>query len=158
MAERHYYFAYGSNMNPDRVRKREMPFEEYHPGVLDGYRLVFNKRNERHPGAASANVVEAPNDWVEGVLYRLPAPEGIHAMDPFEGYPVRYDRQRLPVWHGDIICHAWVYLANEEFVADGLKPARWYLEHLLKGQPHLTEDYYRRLIGTECLPDSDLEP
>lgn len=154
----HYYFAYGSNMNPERVEWREMPFVEFHGGVLHDYRLAFNKRSVKYPGAASANVMVSRGDRVEGVLYRLPEPASIEVMDPFEGYPIRYTRERLPVIFGESVCHAWVYMANPEFLDDGLKPARWYLDHLLKGHPHLTEAYYRALALTECLPDSDVEP
>ncbi len=140
MTDIHYYFAYGSNMNSARVEKREMPFLEYHSGVLHDFVLRFNKRSAKYPGAASANVVAAPGEMVQGVLYRLPAPHSIEMMDPFEGYPVRYDRQRLPVLYGDDVCHAWVYLANADYIAEGLMPARWYLEHLLAGRPHLTDE------------------
>lgn len=154
----HYYFAYGSNMNRARVERRAMPFVDHHGGLLHDYRLAFNKRSTVHPGAASANVVHSPGDRVEGVLYRLPDHSGIEMMDPFEGYPVRYRRERLPVVAGDSICHAWVYLANDDYIAEGLRPARWYLNHLLAGEPHLSVDYLRRLAATHCLPDSDVEP
>ncbi|MDZ7686172.1 MAG: gamma-glutamylcyclotransferase family protein [Gammaproteobacteria bacterium] len=69
VTDHHYYFAYGSNMNPERVEWREMPFVELHGGVLRDYRLVFNKRSAKYPGTASANVVASPDDRVEGALY-----------------------------------------------------------------------------------------
>ena len=155
---RHYYFAYGSNMNPARVERRRMPFVEHHGGVLDGFRLAFNKRSVKVPGAASANVMAADGHRVEGVLYRLADGAGIEFMDPFEGYPVRYRREILPVTFGTDVFEAWVYLANRDYIEEGLQPARWYLDHLLEGRPHLSENYYRRLLLTECMPDSDVEP
>ncbi len=158
MTDIHYYFAYGSNMNRSRVEMREMPFVEHHGGRLHDYRLAFNKRSRVLPGAASANVIAAPGHVVEGVLYRLPEPEAIEMMDPFESYPVAYDRLRLPVLFDEQVCHAWVYLANREYVVEGRRPARWYLDHLLEGRPHLTDEYYRSLLMTECMPDSDVEP
>ena len=154
----HFYFAYGSNMNAERVRQRQMKFERHYGGVLDGYRLAFNKRSVKYPGAASANVVPARGSRVEGVLYLLRDPSEIEVMDPFEGYPVRYSRRLLEVASTDGRVPAWVYIANEEFVTHGLRPARWYLEHLLEGRPHLSDRYYERLMQTECLPDSDIEP
>ena len=145
-------------MNPKRVRQRNMAFDTYCSGVLEGYRLAFNKRSVKFPGAASANVEKAAGCKVEGVLYRLPSPEEIEVMDAFEGYPVRYRRELLPVRFGERIATAWVYIANQEFVTHGLKPARWYLEHLLTGGPYLSHSYYKELTKTDCLPDSRVEP
>ncbi len=79
-------------------------------------------------------------------------------MDPFEGYPVRYNRFLLPVETIEGPISAWVYTANEAFIAEGLKPARWYLNHLLAGKPYLTRDYYQTLAATQCLADSEIEP
>lgn len=153
-----FYFAYGSNMNPRRVEKRNMRFDEYRGGVLEGYRLAFNKRSVKFPGAASANVVPATGCRVEGVLYRLTGPAEIEVMDPYEGYPVRYRREQLPVVCEADVVTAWVYIANNEFVTHGLKPARWYLEHLLKGRPYMTSAYFDELAQTDTLPESDIEP
>ena len=153
-----YYFAYGSNMNPARVERRQMRYDRFHGGVLHDYRLAFNKRSVKYDGAASANIVPSPGDVVEGVLYKLSHPRQIEVMDPFEGYPVRYSRYALAVATGEGSVEAWVYIANEAFVAEGLRPARWYLEHLLCGQPFLSDAYYERLAATDCLPDSDVEP
>lgn len=153
-----YYFAYGSNMNPGRVDKRQMRYDHYHGGSLRDFELAFNKRSVKYPGAASANVIPAPGKVVEGVLYKLTHPAQIEVMDPFEGYPVRYSRYSLDVDCDAGTVRAWVYIANEAYVAEGLKPARWYLEHLLCGQPFLSGEYFERLAATECLPDSDVEP
>jgi len=153
-----YYFAYGSNMNPDRVRLRGMVFDHVMAGVLGDYALRFNKRSVKYPGAASANVVAHAGAVTEGVLYRLSHPDQILAMDPFEGYPVRYDRLVLPVRSGGGACAAWVYIANADHIAEGLLPARWYLDHLLAGSAYLSEPYVNRLRATECLPDSTGEP
>lgn len=153
-----YYFAYGSNMNPDRVRRRNMQFDTYSGGLLDGYRLVFNKRSAKVPGAAAANVEPGAGHRVEGLLYRLTDPDEIAVMDVFEGYPQRYRRERLPVLCGERAVSAWVYIANPAFIADGLQPARWYLQHLLAGRPWLSHDYYLALEQVATLPNSDIEP
>ncbi len=153
-----YYFAYGSNMNRARVEKRQMAFTNIEPGILHNYRLAFNKRSVKIPGAGSANVIESTGDVVEGVLYQLQSETQIRAMDPFEGYPIRYDRFLLPIATREAEKEAWVYIANESHVADGLKPASWYLKHLLAGREHLSDPYYSALLDTSCLPDSDQEP
>jgi hypothetical protein len=79
-------------------------------------------------------------------------------MDPYEGYPIRYSRQALPIVCGAHQVNAWVYIANEEFIKTGLKPAEWYLEHLLAGREFLTTAYFEELTTVECLPNSRIEP
>jgi gamma-glutamylcyclotransferase len=153
-----FYFAYGSNMNPSRVESRQMPFSGFESGVLKGYRLVFNKRSTIIPGAASANIEPAADDQVEGVIYALKDEYGIDAMDPFEGYPVRYDRTLVDIEMKQSNVQSWVYIANEAYRQSGLLPAAWYLNHLLAGEPYLSQPYFERLCRQPCLPNSDLEP
>lgn len=154
----HYYFAYGSNMNAARVKKRQMPFSSFESGVLEGYRLVFNKRSTIYPGAASANIESNPDDKVEGLLYALEDDQGIEAMDPFEGYPVRYDRTLVSIQTAGSTVQSWVYIANQTYIAEGLRPASWYLNHLLAGELYLSRPYFEKLSLIDCLPDSDVEP
>jgi len=154
----HYYFAYGSNMNPQRVQKRQMAFHSAEAGRLSHYRMRFNKRSVKYPGAASANVVAETGALTEGVVYQLSHPGQIEMMDPFEGYPVRYNRLPLPIQVNAGLVHAWVYIANEDHIQEGLSPTRWYLEHLLAGEEFLSDHYLAELKKTICLPDSDVEP
>lgn len=154
----HYYFAYGSNMNPDRVVKRQMAFHSAASGSLSHYRLAFNKRSVKYPGAASANVVPHDGAITEGVVYRLTVPAQIEMMDPYEGYPRRYDRLALPIRTEVEEVLAWVYIANRDYVTEGLNPAKWYLDHLLAGRDYLSHGYYSELLETPCIPDSDKEP
>ena len=145
-----YYFAYGSNMNPERVSARGLACVEIRPGRLDGVRLVFDKVSRYNPKAAHANVVHAPGECVEGVLYRLRSAGEILKMDPFERAPVNYGRDAVEVFsEGDRI-PAWTYFANRAVRRAGLKPPRSYLHHLLAGRPYLSPGYYRRLQGIDC--------
>ncbi|MBT6893526.1 MAG: gamma-glutamylcyclotransferase [Gammaproteobacteria bacterium] len=153
----HHYFAYGSNMNPDRVRQRKMSFESADSGQLFDYSLRFNKRSVKYPGAAAANVMAVSKGVTEGVVYRLVDPTQIEMMDPYEGYPVLYNRTALPIVTRAGVVDAWVYIANEDHVTEGLAPARWYLNHLLAGRDYLSVPYFESLCQTRCLHDSDIE-
>ena len=153
-----HYFAYGSNMNPERVRQRSMKFNHHKAGSLHNYRLAFNKRSAKFPGSASANVMLHEGAITEGVVYQLQHPEQIEMMDPYEGYPVRYSRLSIPIVCHQEIVEAWVYIANDDHITEGLKPNRWYLEHLLAGKQYLSTPYLERLQSVECLPDSHVEP
>jgi len=131
-----YYFAYGSNVNPKRMKERGAAFRSLRKARLKGYRLVFNKRTKK---GAAANVVEAPGEAVEGVLYELENPEeAIRNLDEREGYygpgeDNHYERLVMKVETPDgKLYDAVVYVAkNPEHLAEGLKPSEDYLAHLL---------------------------
>jgi len=53
---------------------------------------------------------------------------------------------------------AWVYVANADYVVEGLRPNRWYLEHLLSARDYLSADYCKMLASVSCLPETDVEP
>ncbi|MHB0774489.1 gamma-glutamylcyclotransferase family protein [Halomonas sp. WWR20] len=145
-----YYFAYGSNMNPERVAARIGATYRAMKGTLEGYRLSFNKAS-RVPGIAHANIMPQAGSRVEGVLYELMEDAQIRRMDPFEGHPRDYARELLPVQsvEGDI--PAWVYIALPALTLPALKPAQEYLTHLLAGQPFLSSEYHARLMRVETV-------
>ena len=64
----------------------------------------------------------------------------------------------LPIHSTDGVCAAWVYTANVAYIDEGLKPAQWYLDHLLAGAPLLSAAYVAMLQRVECLEDSLQEP
>lgn len=147
-----WYFAYGSNMNPARMRARGLSVGEAMAGRLPGYALCFNKRAVDRPGCAYANIRHQRDGVVEGVLYRLSTLDEIAKLDPFEGTPVYYSRERLPILSARGVQPAWVYIANPVFREDGLLPARDYLEHLLAGREFLSAAYWSTLAAWPSQP------
>ena len=91
------YFAYGSNMNPARVRERGISFHHACSASLGGFQLAFDKASRQHQGVGHANIVFAPGTWVEGVLYWLDSETEIGKMDRFESTPVNYSREVIQV-------------------------------------------------------------
>jgi gamma-glutamylcyclotransferase (GGCT)/AIG2-like uncharacterized protein YtfP len=145
------YFAYGSNMNMDRMRERGMRFERALDGQLHGFELEFRKTSRKHPGVGHANVSYAPGVTVEGVLYLLSSPDEIARMDPFERAPINYSREVVQVVTPVGTLSSWIYFANPAVLQQGLKPPRSYLDHLLAGKPFLSTAYYRKLQSWDCL-------
>ena len=143
-----FYFAYGSNMDVERVQQRGMAFVGRISGRLAGYRLVFNKRAKGHRGIAHANIELSAAGQVEGVLYALAAPESILQMDPYEGYPIRYSRTILSIETETCVAAAWVYEANAQFIETDCKPTQSYLNHLLAGAEFLSATYLADLMAT----------
>lgn len=147
------YFAYGSNMNPDRVRERGIVFHQVLGARLPGYSLAFNKSSGRHPGVGHANIVFDPAAVVEGVLYWLDGADEIVKMDQFEVTPINYSRDIVEVetQHGPQL--SWTYFANPAVRMAGLKPPRTYMNHLLAGKAYLSRTYYERLVNWECVEE-----
>ncbi len=145
-----HYFAYGSNMNPDRVRERGLRFESATGAVLEGFRLVFNKVSRAHAGVGHANIQLAPGERVEGVLYELQDNEEIRKMDRFESTPINYSRDLIEVRVGAAYRVTWTYFANPAVRQGGLQPPRSYLQHLLAGREYLSEEYFRALSQVGC--------
>ena len=165
------YFAYGSNMNPDRVRERGIRFEHAAGARLKDFALVFDKTSRKHAGVGHANVRRAPGAVVEGVLYWLEGPEEIGKMDRFESTPVNYSREVIQVEvqqahlpaaaepdlaslaGGELLITTWTYFANPAVRQTGLLPPRSYLNHLLAGRPYLSSSYYRMLAAQPCVEE-----
>ncbi len=147
-----HYFAYGSNMNPERMKARGLETVAITAGKLKGFRLTFNKRAHNQHNVAYANVSYASSASVEGVLYQLRNARDISVMDGFEGTPFRYSRDVFPIETIDGTINAWVYVANRAMLQEGLLPEQRYLQHLLKGKPWLSEEYYQQLVVQPCKP------
>lgn len=148
------YFAYGSNMDPARVRQRGLNVRRAEPARLDGFDLEFRKRGHEHPRAGHANIAWARGQRVEGVLYTLECPEEIRKMDRFERAPVNYSRDIVVVETDAGPRAAWTYFANPAVLADGLLPPRAYLDHLRAGAAFLSAAWLVRLETWPCLESS----
>lgn len=145
-----YYFAYGSNMNVERMASRDLKVTSACSAHLPGFGLRFNKRSRRDATLACANITYAPNERVEGVLYQLENNSEIINLDPHEGSPFFYSREQFWVQSDNGQIATWIYVANPAVIDNSIKPARWYVEHLLAGKPFLTTEYWQMIDGTVC--------
>ena len=135
------YFAYGSNMNPERMKGRNINFSSRCFAVLIDYKLVFNKKAIKG-NFTYANIIKSKDDAVEGVLYEFPESE-FAILDKYEGYPIHYDKIQITISDsdGDKI-NAITYIAQKDKIAEGLLPKEEYLKHLLAGKDILSKKYF----------------
>lgn len=152
-----FYFAYGSNMNQNRMIERGLRFSSMIAATLPDAELLFNKKAADAPYRSYANVAYRQGSEVQGIAYELSGPDEIVKMDPFEGAPRLYSREIfiLNTQQGPLA--AWVYIANKAMIEDNLLPAQWYLDHLLAGKDYLSADYFEQLSKTKAL-DPDIDP
>lgn len=138
-----YYFAYGSNMNPDRMRDRELQVVDKCSGLIRDLTLKFNKKDG--PTFGHASVHFSRQSVVEGVLYKLKSQEEIKKLDVYETTPILYSRDLFPVETSQGVIYAWTYIANDAALGKNLLPEAWYLNHLLAGKPWLSDEYFQYL-------------
>lgn len=144
------YFAYGSNMNPERMAARNIQTRQAMAATLTGYQLAFDKRGTQ-AGEGHANVIAARGAAIEGVLYELASAAELQKLDPFERTPINYSREQFTLTTNDGSKVAWVYIANPGARRPGLRPSLDYLEHLLGGAAYLSPGYLAMLQQTPTL-------
>ncbi|XP_013386410.1 uncharacterized protein LOC106155919 isoform X2 [Lingula anatina] len=93
-----YYFAYGTDMNPNRfgtyIRKKACTRLW---GLLFGFQLKFNKRGADIEAGGFPNIEFNPFSSVEGVVYTITQSE-LALLDQCTGYPEHYEHVMVPVW------------------------------------------------------------
>lgn len=145
------YYAYGSNMNAERMKERKINVSQRTHANLKGYDLKFNKVAYDNAKEGYANIVPDEKAIVEGVLYDI-SDSDLPRLDKYEGYPSHYYRVKVKVQLGDgQEVEAITYIAQPDKVTEGLRPMKGYLNHLLAARDILSESYFRRLEAWETL-------
>ena len=137
------YFAYGSNMEPRRFKRRCPRARVLGPARLPGYRLDFTRYSTGFRGGI-ADIVADPEAEVWGVLSRVEESD-LASLDEYEGVPVGYRRERVTVLDESGQEHlAITYVANP---TGRFAPSKAYIEIILAGarEHGLPPDYVRRL-------------
>jgi gamma-glutamylcyclotransferase len=146
-----YYFAYGSNMNPERMSERNISFSSRQLAKLFCFRLEFNKVSSRNPNEGYANIVPDKNSIIEGAVYEIPGSD-LSTLDQFEGYPDHYQKIQVTIQLKNFNeVETITYIAHPDKIKVGLKPSKGYIKHLLAGEDILSKEYYRRLKIVETL-------
>jgi hypothetical protein len=132
-----WYFAYGSNADPERFRSRVGPWEARLPATVEGLKLTFSARVESE-GGGGAVVVESSASRVYGVAYRITT-EQMQAMDAEEfdpGRDLHGSGRRITVTaaSGPRSFDAELYTISP--AGDFRAPSERYLGHILRGLRH----------------------
>lgn len=149
---KHYYLAYGSNLNVSQMKRRCPGARVVGTAVLDGYRLMFK-------GSLTGSYLTI--ERAEGQNVPLGVWEvddfDLARLDAYEGYPAFYYRKRMKVQvtgkdgtRGE--CEAIVYIMHEDRRLGC--PADFYMRTCLEGyrdfgfdSGYLTEAYKYSLEG-----------
>ena len=146
-----YYFAYGSNMDLNRLSGRIQRKPEGKAGYLEDLTLVFNKIDSNRLGAGFANIKSAVGECVHGVIFDLTESE-FKILDGCEGVASGdYYRKTMSIHTDSKNIEAIAYIACPSRVNDKLLPTREYLSHLLAGRDYLPEAYFNNLSRQNTL-------
>jgi gamma-glutamylcyclotransferase (GGCT)/AIG2-like uncharacterized protein YtfP len=157
-----FYFAYGSNLDPDQMHERGPGHRVIGLGALREHHLVFPLYSNRWGGGVSS-VQPHHGHTVWGVLYEL-TEDDLRRLDEIEGFRGPqdqhniYDREHMTI---ELVrpddgsfprrVRADLYVARP---SNPSPPSRRYLDTLLKGARHhrLPEDYIAML---DALPAAE---
>jgi gamma-glutamylcyclotransferase len=139
------YFAYGSNMSVSRMIKRGVTPLSRSQGILNNYILKFNKKSSKGDWSF-ANIEESEGDVVEGIIFEI-SELHLEKLDKFEGAPVHYRREKINVISGGNKIECITYIAQNDYIVEGLKPTDDYMKFLIDGSSLLSSDYQKMLIS-----------
>ncbi len=144
------YAAYGSNLDPARMRG-SCPYSPLvGTGWLEGWRLTFAGEDALRTEGALATVVEAPGERVFVALYDL-HPFDVATLDELEGATAGAYRKlhvRIAALEGDVT--AWLYVFDGY---EGGLPSAWYLADIAAAaeKAGAPDDYVSELRGRPTL-------
>jgi len=121
MMKTNLYFAYGMNTNLDSMAHRCPGAECLGPAILAQHRFRF---------AVHADVVPDPDQFVDGVLWRITETH-LASLDLLEGFPEYYDRKLVTVLNSHGIQPAITYFMQPG--APDAVPGSGYLNMCLAG-------------------------
>jgi cation transport regulator ChaC len=128
-----WYFAYGSNLDQDAMRRVVGGWKEVKPAVLKGYRLVFNVYSVSWRGGV-ANVVEDSAGTVYGAAYLIEE-EQLSRLDRHLGVPSQWVRRKTVIEVDGRPVEAFIYVgANPR---GHLQPSKAYISMMLRGLKRL---------------------
>lgn len=149
-------FAYGSNMNINRLRERVPSATKIINGSLAGYKFAFNKISTDGSGKGNIQRSDDPNDMVWGVIFQIKESEKSLLDDAERGYTDNI--LNLMDEDGKTV-EAHTYIANANRINNDLLPYDWYKAFVVTGatQNHLPLEYIGKLKAFPFNTDPDIE-
>lgn len=140
-----YYFSYSANISVAWFQKRVESAEPLDIYELHGYALKFNKKGDDDSSKANAVYTGNPDDSIWGVVYEI-AEEDLHKLEEsYNSTTKGYTRKDIMVEVEYEPRAAFMYVAQESFIDNHLKPYSWYVFHLLHGA--MSADFPMEYVG-----------
>lgn len=149
-----YYLAYGSNLHPHRLKVR-IPSSHFLGTVnLPGYKIEFHKRGACGSGKCNLLPDSNPAAVAFAAIYEMAEGER-SLLDAFEGEG--YEARTINVLHGGEPLSAFVYLALDSHIDEGLSPYHWYKDLVYYGAQYqgFPTAYLSAIKGVASIDDPD---
>jgi len=153
------YFAYGSNLCPQRLKKRTPSARFVSEAKLNGHQLRFHKIS-RQDGSSKCDAFYTGNagDVVWGAVYEIDDSD-VPALDAAEDKGVSYEKVQLEaqLLNSDAVETVYVYVAREQMIKQGVQPYEWYKRYVLIGAKYYNfpEQYVQSIESIESETDPD---
>ena len=147
------YFAYGSNIEKGRIRKRCPSARVISRGELKDYKLIFNMigNTAEGKGGGIANIEKSQGDSVYGVLYRIDKNE-MEELNSLE-VSMNYEVENLEIIVSESVrAPSTVYICKSA-LSETHVPTKAYKEFILNGMemhkfPSDYQSYVKRIMET----------
>ena len=145
------YAAYGSNLHPERLRKRAPSATLIGTSFLQGYSLRFHKRSDVD-GSGKCSILAGGNG-VHVAVFDIEKPEK-EKLDRIEGVGTGYKNREIQL---DGFGPCVTYVAIQACVDDSLVPMDWYKEYVLQGARFngFPAEYISYVEQIKAVPDFD---
>ena len=147
-----FYFAYGSNLYPNRLHKR-VPSATFVTNLsLKSWKLYFHKKGDDESAKCNIVKTDSSKDIVYGVIYRINADEK-GKLDRVED---GYNPGKIQIDKFDDVL---VYMAKKEKIDDSLLPYTWYKDIVIAGAAfhNFPEGYIAFINSFNAVIDPDQE-
>ncbi|MDR2231345.1 MAG: gamma-glutamylcyclotransferase [Flavobacteriaceae bacterium] len=153
-------FAYGSNMNLDRLKERVPSANKLFNAYIKSYSLRCNKASSDKE-SSKANIIKTDNDddIVWGVMFEIDDSEKPN-LDKAKGLGQGYNESILSFLDSENNPQeAQVYIADESAINDDLLPYDWYKEYIVSGakENNLPKEYIEKLEAIKFIEDTNTE-
>jgi len=141
-----------------RIRRRVHTLSYFGKGYIENHSLKFHKKGS--DGSAKANAFHIPksNDFIWGIIWEIDT-ESKSELDKHEGLGKGYNEKRITVILDDqySTVEAIIYIADEKYIDDTMKPYHWYKSYVFKGgiQNYLPKLYMDKIAGIPSGRDLD---
>ncbi len=152
-----YYFAYGSNLHPLRLKQRVSSAELVGITEYPHHRLTFHKKS--HDGSSKCNMLNTGKelDLTYGAIYQLNA-EHKTDLDRFEGKGCGYIDKQIKLHHNGKDYTCFTYFAQQTHITTNLQPYHWYKQLVVLGAVYLAfpDSCVSSIEAVESIDDPDL--
>lgn len=150
-----YYFAYGSNLHPQRLLERVPAAELVGVSEIRKHRLAFHKQSHDGSGKCNLHHTGSESDMVLGAIYRFPG-EHKTTLDRFEGNGSGYIDNPVVLEHRGREHDCFTYFAQHTHIADHVKPYHWYKQLVVLGARYLgfPRSYISAIEAVDSVQDS----